>query len=105
MFFIPNQDRILIEPDRAMEKTAGGIIIPDHIKDKERPLQGSVRAVGRGRITEDGVQIPVQIRIGSRVAYSKMGGVEVEINGKIHILAHEKDVLGTFLEEQEQEQE
>jgi chaperonin GroES len=101
VFFIPNQDRVLIEPDQAKEKTAGGIIIPDNIKDKERPLQGTVRAVGLGRITEDGVQIPVQIRIGTRVAYPKMGGVEVEINGKTHILAHEKDVLGTFCEDQE----
>jgi chaperonin GroES len=65
----PLADRILVKPAPAEEKTASGIIIPDTAKEK--PMQGEIVAVGKGRMTEDGKLIPLELKVGDKVLYGK----------------------------------
>ncbi len=73
------------------EKTKGGIIIPDTAKEK--PIEGRVIAVGDGRIKEDGTKIPLEVKVGDRVLFSKYGGTEIKIDGEEHLMMREEDIL------------
>src|SRR5688500_5472920 len=87
----PLEDRIIVRPlDEDVQKTAGGIIIPDTAKEK--PQEGEVVAVGPGRF-EDGNRIPVDVSVGDRVIYSKYGGTEVKVEGKDYLVLTARDVL------------
>ncbi len=93
--FKPNADRIVVEPAAAEEKTASGIYIPDTAKEK--PQQGIVVAVGPGKHAEQtGTLIPVNVKVGDQVLYSKYGGTEVTIEGKEYLIMRDSDVLGTL---------
>lgn len=87
----PLADRLLVEPIEVEEKTASGIFIPDTAK--ERPQQGKVIAVGPGRITEDGKQLPVAVEEGQTVLFSQYAGTEIKIDGKEYLILSENDVL------------
>ncbi|HOS20276.1 MAG TPA: co-chaperone GroES, partial [Bacteroidales bacterium] len=79
-------DRVVIEPAPAEEKTAGGIIIPDTAKEK--PLKGTVVAVGSGKKDE-----PMTVKVGDQVLYSKYAGTEITIEGKEYLIVRESDIL------------
>ena len=82
----PLQDRVLVEPAPAEEKTAGGIIIPDTAKEK--PVRGKVVAVGAGKKDE-----PVTVKAGDTVLYGKYAGTEIQIEGKEYLIMRESDIF------------
>ena len=86
----PLGDRVVIQPLKE-EKKKGGIILPDTV-DKEKQEQGKIVAVGSGRI-EDGKRIPLEVKKGDVVLITKYGPSEVEVDGKEHLIAEEKDIL------------
>jgi chaperonin GroES len=86
----PLADRILVKPAPAEEKTASGIIIPDTAKEK--PMQGEVIAVGKGRIADNGQLIQPEIKVGDKVLYGKYSGTEVTIDGVEYLIMRESDV-------------
>ncbi len=88
----PLQDRIMVQPilEKAVQK--GGIIIPDSAKEK--PIEGRVKAVGKGKIGDDGKPIKLEIKVGDKVLYSKYGGTEIKVDGEDYLLMREDDVLG-----------
>ena len=88
----PLQDRILVKRVDEEEKTAGGIIIPDTAKEK--PQEGRVVAVGNGKVAEDGNTIPLEVKKGDKILFSKYAGTEVNIEGTEHLIIREDDVLG-----------
>ncbi|MBF0202874.1 MAG: co-chaperone GroES [Desulfamplus sp.] len=88
----PLQDRILVERVEEIEKTKGGIIIPDTAKEK--PVEGKVVAVGNGRVGEDGKIIPMELKVGDRILFSKYGGTDVKIDGSDYLIMRQDDVLG-----------
>lgn len=92
MSFRPLSDRILVERVEENEKTKGGIIIPDTAKEK--PAEGKVIATGNGRMGEDGKLLPMDVKVGDRVLFSKYGGTEVKIDGVDYLIMRQDDVLG-----------
>ena len=88
----PLQDRILVKRIDEEEKTKGGIIIPDTAKEK--PSEGKVVSVGKGKLLEDGKLQPLEIKRGDRVLFNKYSGTEVKIEGEEHLIIREDDVLG-----------
>ena len=90
----PLQDRILVKRIDEEETTKGGIIIPDTAKEK--PSEGKVVAVGGGKVTEDGKTLPLDVKKGDRVLFSKYAGTEVQLEGDEHIIIREDDVLGVM---------
>lgn len=86
----PLADRILVKPAPAEEKTASGIIIPDTAKEK--PMQGEVIAVGKGRIADNGQLIQPEVKVGDKVLYGKYSGTEVTIDGVEYLIMRESDV-------------
>jgi len=90
----PLHDRILVERIEEAKKTKGGIIIPDSAKEK--PAEGKVIAVGKGRIGDDGKVIALEIKKGNRILFGKYGGTEVKIDGEEYLIMREDDVLGVI---------
>jgi chaperonin GroES len=88
----PLQDRILVKRIEEEEKTKGGIIIPDTAKEK--PSEGKVMAVGKGKVDDDGKIRPLDVKKGDRVLFSKYSGAEVTVDGEELIIIREDDVLG-----------
>jgi chaperonin GroES len=88
----PLQDRIMVQPILEKEVQKGGIIIPDSAKEK--PIEGRVKAVGKGKIGDDGKPVKLEIKVGDKVLYSKYGGTEIKVNGEDYLLMREDDVLG-----------
>src|SRR3989454_5035085 len=86
----PLEDRVVVEPSEEEETTASGLVIPDTAK--ERPQEGKVVAVGPGRF-EDGARIPMDVKVGDKVIYSKYGGTEVKIDGTEYLILSARDVL------------
>jgi chaperonin GroES len=88
----PLHDRIIVERLEKEAKTASGIIIPDSAKEK--PVQGNVVAVGKGKVTEDGKVLPLDVKVGDKVLFGKYSGTEVKIEGSEYLMMREDDVLG-----------
>jgi len=88
----PLQDRVIVKRLEEEQKTKGGIIIPDTAKDK--PTEGEVVAAGKGRLLEDGKVIPMDVKQGDRILFSKYAGNEVKIDGVEYLIMREEDVLG-----------
>ena len=86
----PLEDRILVKSVDAEQTTASGLVIPDTAKEK--PQEGEVLAVGPGRF-EDGQRLPLDIKVGDKVIYSKYGGTEVKYDGQEYLLLSARDVL------------
>jgi chaperonin GroES len=90
----PLQDRILVKRIEEEEETEGGIIIPDTAKEK--PIEGKVVAVGKGKVSEDGKVMPLDVKKGDRILFGKYAGTEVKIEGEEHLIMREDDVLGVI---------
>lgn len=88
----PLADHILIEPIKEEEKTKSGIFLPDTAQ-KEKPEQGMVIAVGSGKKTDDGKIVPVSVKAGDKVLFTKYGPNEIKIDGKEYLIAREEDIL------------
>jgi chaperonin GroES len=87
---IPLADRIIVKPLEPKEVKKGGIIIPDTAKEK--PQEGEVVAVGKGK-TEDGKLIPMEVKLGDKILYGKYSGTEIKINDEEYLIMREEDVL------------
>ncbi|HEY94105.1 MAG TPA: co-chaperone GroES [Dehalococcoidia bacterium] len=87
----PMADRMVVRPIAREEVTKGGIVLPDTAKEK--PQEGEVLAVGPGRMSDDGVRIPMDIKKGDIVLYSKYGGTEVKVEDEELIILRESDIL------------
>jgi chaperonin GroES len=90
----PLQDRLIVKRVEEEEKTKGGIIIPDSAKEK--PMEGKVIAVGKGKLLEDGKIHPLDVKVGDRVLFGKYAGTEVKIDGEEHLIMREDDILGVI---------
>ncbi|MCP4162734.1 MAG: co-chaperone GroES [Deltaproteobacteria bacterium] len=90
----PLSDRILVERMEEDTTTKGGIIIPDTAKEK--PAEGKIVAMGNGRIGEDGKAIPMDVKVGDRILFSKYGGTDVKIDGSDYLIMRQDDVLGVI---------
>ena len=86
----PLDDRIVVKASEGEEKTSSGIVIPDTAKEK--PQEGEVIAVGPGKF-EDGVRVPMDVKVGDKVIYSKYGGTEVKVKGEEYLILSARDVL------------
>jgi len=90
----PLQDRVIVKRIEEAEKTKGGIIIPDTAKEK--PMEGKVIAVGKGKVLEDGKIHPLDVKAGDRVLFAKYAGTEVKIDEEEHLIMREDDILGVM---------
>ena len=88
----PLQDRILVQRVAEEEKTKGGIIIPDTAKEK--PAEGKIVSVGKGKLDENGKRIAPEVKKGDRILFGKYSGTEVKVEGQEYLIMREEDVLG-----------
>ncbi len=88
----PLHDRIIVERLEEETTTAAGIIIPDSAKEK--PQQGNVIAVGKGKVTEDGKVLPLDVKVGDKVLFGKYAGTDIKLEGKEYLMMREDDILG-----------
>jgi len=86
----PLGDRVIVKPKEPEEVTKGGIILPDTAREK--PVEGTIIAVGVGRVTDDGKKIPMEVKEGDKVLYGKYSGNEIKINDEEHLIMRESDV-------------
>jgi chaperonin GroES len=86
----PLEDRVVVKPGEEEETTVSGIVIPDTAKEK--PQEGEVAAVGPGRF-EEGKRVPMDVKVGDRILYSKYGGTEVKIEGEDYLVLSSRDIL------------
>jgi len=87
----PLDDRVVIEPLEAEEKTPGGIVIPDTAKEK--PIKGRIVAVGEGKVLDNGKRLAPVVKKGDQVIFSKYGGTEYKVHGKEYLIMRESDIL------------
>jgi chaperonin GroES len=88
----PLGDRVLLRPVEREEARKSGIIIPDTAKEK--PQEGKVVAVGKGKTTEDGKVLPMDVKVGDKVLYGKYAGTEIKLDDQDHLILHQDDILG-----------
>jgi len=88
----PLQDRVIVKRIEEEEKTKGGIIIPDTAKEK--PQEGKVIAVGKGKVNDDGKLTPPDVKVGDTILFGKYSGSEIKLNGEEHLIMREEDILG-----------
>ena len=87
----PLDDRVVVKPDDAEEKTAGGIVLPDAAKEK--PQRGTILAVGPGRLLDSGERAAISVVVGDKVLFGKYGGTEIEVDGEEVKILRESDIL------------
>lgn len=88
----PLHDRILVRRMAEEERTTGGLYIPDTAKEK--PQRGEIVATGKGRVTEDGKTLPLEVKSGDKVLFSKYAGTEIKFSGEEFLMMREEDILG-----------
>jgi chaperonin GroES len=88
----PISDHVLIEPIKEEEKTKAGILLPE-TAEKEKPEQGKVIATGPGKKTSKGILIPMEVKAGDKVLFTKYGPSEIKVDGKEYLIAREEDIL------------
>jgi chaperonin GroES len=88
------QDRVIVKRIEEEEKSKGGIIIPDTAKEK--PQEGKVVAVGKGKVGDDGKIIPLDVKVNDRVLFGKYSGSEINMDGEEHLIMREEDILGVI---------
>lgn len=88
----PLADRVIVEPIEQEEKTQSGIYLPDTAKEK--PQEGKVVAVGSGKVTAEGVKVPMTVKVGDRVIFASYAGTEVKQDGKKYLIMNESEILG-----------
>lgn len=91
MEITPLGDRVLVKPLEAEEKTKGGIILPDTAKEK--PQEGKVVAVGKGKVLDAGRIQPLEVKVGDKVLYGKYSGTEFKVNNEEHLIVREEDIV------------
>ncbi|MCM8761437.1 MAG: co-chaperone GroES [Candidatus Omnitrophica bacterium] len=94
MQIVPLADRVLVRPLEAEEKTKGGIILPDTAKEK--PQEGKVIAVGKGKVSDDGKLQPMEVKVGDKVLYGKYSGTEIKIEDIEHLIIRQEDILAVI---------
>ena len=87
----PLADRVVIKPLESVDKTKGGIYVPDTAKEK--PQEGKIVAAGPGRISDDGKLIKLEVKVGDKVLYGKYSGTEVTVGGDEYLIVNERDIL------------
>jgi len=87
----PLADRVIVKPSEAEEKTKGGIILPDTAKEK--PIEGTVVAIGPGKTSEDGKLVKPEVKVGDKVLYGKYSGTEVTVEGEEYLIMRESDIF------------
>jgi len=90
----PLQDRVIVQRVEEEERTKGGIIIPDTAKEK--PQEGKVIAVGKGKVADDGKVIPLDVKAGDKILFGKYSGSEVKLGGEEYLIMREDDILGVI---------
>jgi chaperonin GroES len=90
----PLQDRVIVKRIAEEEKTKGGIIIPDTAKEK--PQEGKVVAVGKGKVNDDGKLTALDVKVGDKILFGKYSGSEIKLNGEEHLIMREDDILGVI---------
>jgi chaperonin GroES len=90
----PLQDRVIVKRIEEEEKSKGGIIIPDTAKEK--PQEGKVVAVGKGKLSDGGKITPLDVKVNDRVLFGKYSGSEINIDGDEHLIMREEDILGVI---------
>ena len=90
----PLQDRVIVQRIEEEEKTKGGLIIPDTAKEK--PQEGKIVAVGKGKLNEEGKVTPMDVKVNDRVLFGKYSGTEINIDGEEHLIMREEDILGVI---------
>ncbi len=88
----PLHDRVIVKRNEGDEKTKGGLYIPDTAKEK--PIEGTILAVGNGKILEDGSVRKLEVKEGDRVLFGKYSGTEIKVEGEEHLIMREDDILG-----------
>jgi chaperonin GroES len=88
----PLQDRVIVKRIAEEEKTKGGIIIPDTAKEK--PQEGKIVAAGKGKVSDEGKLIPLEVKVGDKILFGKYSGAEIKLNGEEHLIMREEDILG-----------
>jgi len=87
----PLGDRIVVKVLTCEEKTKGGIVLPDTAKEK--PTEGEVKAIGSGKVLDNGQKLPIEVKVGDHIIFSKYAGTEVKIDGEEFVIFSERDVL------------
>ena len=90
----PLQDRVIVKRINEEEKSKGGIIIPDTAKEK--PQEGTVVAVGKGKVNDDGKITPLDVKVNDRILFGKYSGSEINFDGEEHLIMREDDILGVI---------
>ena len=90
----PLQDRVIVKRIEEEEKSKGGIIIPDTAKEK--PQEGKVVAVGKGKVNDDGKITPLDVKVNDRILFGKYSGTEINVDGDEHLIMREEDILGVI---------
>jgi chaperonin GroES len=90
----PLQDRVLVQRVQEEERTKGGIIIPDTAKEK--PQEGKVIAVGKGKVDDKGKLMPLYVKAGDKILFGKYSGSEVKLDGEDYLIMREEDILGVL---------
>ena len=90
----PLQDRVLVQRVQEEERTKGGIIIPDTAKEK--PQEGKVVAVGKGKVGDNGKVTPLDVKAGDKILFGKYSGSEVKLDGEDYLIMREEDILGVL---------
>ena len=88
----PLNNRVLIKRIEELGRTPGGLFLPDTAKEK--PIEGEVLAVGEGRVDDNGKLVPMAVKVGDRIVFSKYSGTEIKLEGEEYLLMREDDVLG-----------
>jgi chaperonin GroES len=88
----PLGDRVLVKPQEVKESKRGGIIIPDTAKEK--PQEGLIVATGKGKTTDDGKVLPMDVKPGDKILYGKYSGNEIKIDDQDYLIMHQEDILG-----------
>ena len=90
----PLQDRVIVKRVNEEEKSKGGIIIPDTAKEK--PQEGKIVAVGKGKHGDDGKTTPLDVKVNDRILFGKYSGTEINFDGEEHLIMREEDILGVI---------
>ena len=90
----PLQDRVIVKRIEEEEKSKGGIIIPDTAKEK--PQEGKVVAVGKGKVNDGGKITPLDVKVNDRILFGKYSGTEINVDGEEHLIMREDDILGVI---------
>ncbi|MEO8400217.1 MAG: co-chaperone GroES [Gammaproteobacteria bacterium] len=90
----PLSDRVVVEPRETETQTAGGIFIPD-TADKDKPIQGTIIAVGTGRYVE-GKMLPLQVKVGDKVLFGKYAGTNIKLDAQEYLVMREEDIMGVL---------